>query len=310
MPLSVHCAFTHTLKAKISTPSRAPDRKELDSLIETLVGDKSRDRSAGTSSPSGRKKSRPSSVFGTENIGAESYDGASSQLRPEAAYTSASTQTSSTTPVETSNERTPALSSKPATEVLTYSKGVQTSELWSSQPQQKFESLSDSDADESPSALRSPSKRQSRRKREREEEIRQNLRREIEEELKATRDLDLNDPVVTGPTNFPARNLTDEEVDAVTASEDFLEFVERSSKVIEKALDQDYDVLADYALDGAEVESDDDEGYGSSRGKKGRRVRQITQFYDERLSKKRMISDMNFSPKVRPRKSCEALNLT
>lgn len=85
----------------------------------------------------------------------------------------------------------------------------------------------------------------------------------------------------------------------MTASEDFLEFVERSSKVIEKALDQDYDVLADYALDGAEVESDEDEGYGSSRGKKGRRVRQVAQFYDERWSRKRMISDLNFSPKVR-----------
>ena len=85
----------------------------------------------------------------------------------------------------------------------------------------------------------------------------------------------------------------------MTASEDFLEFVERSSKVIEKALDQDYDLLADYALDGAELESDEDEGYGSSRGKKGRRIRQIAQLYDDRWSRKRMISDLHFSPKVR-----------
>lgn len=85
----------------------------------------------------------------------------------------------------------------------------------------------------------------------------------------------------------------------MTASEDFLDFVERSSKVIEKALDQDYDVLADYALDGGdEIDEDEDEGYGSSRGKKGRRIKQVAQFYDERWSKKRMISDMHFSPKV------------
>ena len=106
--------------------------------------------------------------------------------------------------------------------------------------------------------------------------------------------------IPTGPSNFPARALTDEEANAVTASEDFLDFVERSTKVIEKALDQDYDVLADYALDGADgVDEDEDEGYGSSTGKKGRRIKQVAQFYDERWSKKRMISDMCFSPKVR-----------
>ena len=157
----------------------------------------------------------------------------------------------------------------------------------------------DSDADLSPSAPQSPSKRRNRREQEKEEELRESLRREIEEELKAAKGLNLDGPTPTGPSKFPARALTDEEVNAVTASEDFLEFVERSSKVIEKALDQDYDILADYAQDGTEVESDEDEGYGSSRGKKGRRVRQIAQFYDERWSKKRMISDVNFSPKVR-----------
>lgn len=118
--------------------------------------------------------------------------------------------------------------------------------------------------------------------------------------MKAVKDLSFDRPVPTGPSNFPARGLTDEEVNAVTSSEEFLDFVERSSKVIEKALDQDYDVLADYALDGAdEIDEDEDEGYGSSVGKKGRRIKQVAQFYDERWSKKRMISDMCFSPKVR-----------
>ena len=206
----------------------------------------------------------------------------------------------STAPVETTYEQPPALTSKPTAEVLTYSKGVQTSDPRPLQRQRRSSGdFSDSEADGSPSAPRSPTKRRSRREREREEELRQNLRREIEEELRAAKDLTLDAPIPTGPSNFPARGLTDEEVNAVTASEDFLDFVERSSKVIEKALDQDYDVLADYALDGAEIQSDEDEGYGSSRGKKGRGVRQTAQFYDERWSRKRMISDMNFSPKVR-----------
>ena len=142
-------------------------------------------------------------------------------------------------------------------------------------------------------------RRLSRRQREKEEELRQSLRREIEEELRTVKDLGTDGPLPTGQSNFPARGLTDEEVNAVTASEDFLDFVERSSKVIEKALDQDYDVLADYAQDGAGgIDEDEDEGYGRSTGKRGRRIKQIAQFYDERWSKKRMISDMNFSPKV------------
>lgn len=74
-----------------------------------------------------------------------------------------------------------------------------------------------------------------------------------------------------------------------------MEFVERSSKVIERALDQEYDILADYALQGG-AGMDDDDVYGTTGGK-GRRVKQIAQFYDERWSKKRMISAIDFSPK-------------
>lgn len=306
---SIYWAFTHTLKAKVSTPARAPDRKELDSFIDTLVGEKPTDRAVGTSSPAGRK-SRPSSAFGTGNVGAETYDRTSSQTRPPVPYVSAGTQTLSTAPVETTSEQPLASTSKPTREVLTYSKGVQTSDSWSPQRQRRPSGgFSDSDVDGSSPAPRSPTKRRSRRDREREEELRQSLRREIEEELKAVKDLSLEIPIATGPSNVAARGLTDEEVNAVTTSEDFLEFVERSSKVIEKALDQDYDVLADYALDGAEVESDEDDGYGSSRGKKGRRVRQIAQFYDERWSRKRMISDMNFSSKVRLSNIVKEINL-
>lgn len=282
-------------EAKVSTPTRLTDRKELDSLIDSLVGDKSKDTSAGSSTSAGRK-SRPSSAFGTANVGAESHDDKSSQQRPSTPYVSAGTQTQSTAPVEATHEQPPTATS--VSEVLTYSKGVQTSYPWSPQPQRRLSGgFSDSDEDGPLSAPRSPTKRRSRRKREREEELRQNLRLEIEEELKTVQGLSLDVPTPTGPSNFPARGLTEEEVNAVTSSEDFLDFVERSSKVIEKALDEDYDLLADYTLDGAELESDEDEGYGSSRGKKGRRVRQVAQFYDERWCRKRMISDLHFSPK-------------
>ena len=300
-------AQTYKYQGKSSTPSRTTDRKELDSFIETLVGDKV----SATSSPAGRK-SRPSSTFGAGGVGAETYERASSGSRPPAHYASAATQTLATASGEPTHNQAPG-PTKAKVEIPTYSKAVQTSEPWSPQRQRRLSGVfSESEGDQSPTP-RSPraSKRPSRRERERDEELRQNLRREIEEELTAVRGLSLDGTISTGPSNFPARALTDEEANAVTASEEFLDFVERSTKVIEKALDQDYDVLADYALDGADgIDEDEDEGYGSSTGKRGRRIKQVAQFYDERWSKKRMISDMCFSPKVVNSQPARAPNLT
>jgi len=156
--------------------------------------------------------------------------------------------------------------------------------------------LSGSESDRSPSRK---AKRLSRREREREEELRQNLRRELEEELKAVKEPITNGAAAAAQPKYPVRALTEEELNAVTSSEDFLDFVDRSSKVIEKALDQDYDVLVDYGLDGlGGVDEDEDEGYASSKGRKGRRMKEVAQFYDERWSRKRMISDLGYSPKV------------
>lgn len=231
---------------------------------------------------------------------AEPYerDFGSPQGGPSAHTASVATQTISIAPVATNYEFIPAA----AKEVSRYSKAVQTSESLSAPRKNKSSgATSDSDSDQlGTSRTPKASKRLSRREREKEEELRQNLRREIEEELKAVQEPVVERPVSAIPPKFPARTLTDEELNAVTSSEDFLDFVERSSKVIERALDEDYDVLVDYALRGQEgVDDEEDEGYGSSRGKKGRRIREVTQFYDERWSKKRMISDLGFSQKVR-----------
>ena len=214
--------------------------------------------------------------------------------------TSTSTQTISTGPVSINYEFAPA----PTKERVSYSIGIQTTEPWSPiRPNRSTDGFSDSEADQSPSLLHTPrkSKRLSRREREREEELRQNLRQEIMTELKSIEAPASKNPTVENGHNFPLRLLNDEEASAVTSSEDFLDFVERSSKVIEKALDQEYDILADYAIGGFNgLDEDDDEGYASSRVRKSRRIKEIAQFYDERWSKKRMISDINFSLRVYP----------
>ena len=214
------------------------------------------------------------------------------------AHSPLSPQTLSTAPLATVFDIPPS----PVKETFTYSKGVQTTEPWTSNHGRQSPEFSDSENERSTSEIRTPraSKRLSRRGRERDEELRENIRKEIEEELKT-----LRDPVPDGPLNlpytsqnFPSRTLTNEELNAVTSSDEFMDFIERSSKVIERALDQEYDILADYALGGANGVDNEEAGFGS-RGKGRRNVREIIQFYDERWSKKRMISALNFSPKVR-----------
>lgn len=174
-------------------------------------------------------------------------------------------------------------------EVITYSKGVQTTESWS--PAQPG---SAEDSEEADGASKSPSRRRrklSQREREREEEdIRQRLRLEIEEELRSVQFKDQTEPV---KERFPARPLAPEELSAVTSSNDFLDFVERTSKVIERALDEEYDVLADYALQARDVEDDDE-----YVGRRGRRVKEVIQFdLSEGMGRKRMLSAIDFSPK-------------
>lgn len=136
----------------------------------------------------------------------------------------------------------------------------------------------------------------SKRDRELQEEIRKKLRKEIEEELQASQQQHNEDESTTQSTQlrYPLRTLTEDELKAVTSSDDFFDFVERSTKVIERALDEEYDVLADYELGGVDGDLDEDEGYG----KKKRGIKEVCQFWDERWSKKRMISDLSFSPKV------------
>lgn len=257
-------------------------------MISSLVGD-GRPRSAEpTASPT--RGSRPTSIISAGVSGDETpVDG--SQARQAQTLSTTSQNLSITT--STTVYDFPAA---PKPEYITYSKGVQTQDP--SIYQSKSAGLSDSEDDRSRSPRKT--KRLSRKDREREEELRQNIRKEIEEELRALQQLGTDETSNQGAAkqNFPARILTDEEQNAVTRSDDFLEFVDRSTKVLERALDQEYDILADYALRGAVVE-DEDEGYVLSSGRKGRRVREICQFFDEKWSKKRMISDLDFSPKVR-----------
>lgn len=244
--------------------------------------------STGANSPA-RRGSRPNSVLSAGEISNATTDfahPANGQVVPNSPRPP---QILSTVPLTTVYECPPS----PIKEVFSYNKSVQTTEGWTSPTRPR--AVPDSDDDEPVTST--PSKRLSRRERDREEELRENLRKEIEEELRATKEL-VTDGVLkpSSASNFPARNLTDEELNAVTHSDDFMVFIDRSTKVIEKALDQEYDILNDYTLQAFDID-DDDEQSGNVGGKGRRKVKEIAQFYDERWSKKRMVSSIDFSPK-------------
>ena len=157
-----------------------------------------------------------------------------------------------------------------------------------------------SDQDDIPGTTSTPSKKLSRRERDREEELRQKIRDEVEEELRAARErlADGTEAEEKSATiNYPSRDLTTEELDAVTRSDEFVDFLEQSTKVIERAIEQEaYDILTDYALHGKDLDEVDDET-GNTGGRGQHRIKEVAQFYDDRWSKKRMISSIDFSPK-------------
>ncbi|KAI3331897.1 cytoplasmic dynein-like protein 1 intermediate chain 2 [Xylariaceae sp. AK1471] len=278
------------------TPHHINDRKkEIEDIIGRLVGESRPGSTTGAASP-GPRGSRPNSVLSGGELSAENSEYISQINVQPASATPSQPQVLTTVPLHTIYECPPS----PVKETFSYSKGVQTADDWTP-PTSRPRAFSELDDDDLPGTTSTPSKRMSRWGRGREEELRQNIRKEIEEELKAARELVTDGVLQTtsvATSNFPARALSTEELAAVTASDEFVDFVERSTKVIERALDvgNEYDILTDYSLQAHDIE-DEDEQIGNTGGKGRRRVKEVVQFYDERWSKKRMISSIDFSPK-------------
>ncbi|EER39001.1 cytoplasmic dynein intermediate chain [Histoplasma capsulatum H143] len=273
------------------TPGRADSRAELDSLISRLVD---RPSSAalkeGVESPKGRG-SRPNSVLSASQLSGEILESVTPPTRPVSL--SIATQT---TPFPAAEPPTAAAVPPPKPEVVTYSKGVQT-DSWTEPRSRSIDGNSGSEDDSSPTTSRANKRLSRRQQRERDEEIRGRLRKEVEEEIQSAKEMAGGGTTQKSTDiRYPLRTLTNDELNAVTSSNDFLDFVEKSSRVIERALDEQYDVLTDYALGGISANGGgENDEYGNDKKRRG--IEELVQFYDERWSKKRMISDINFSPK-------------
>jgi dynein intermediate chain, cytosolic len=141
----------------------------------------------------------------------------------------------------------PVREQKTEREVVTYSKEVQTTIAWSPP---KEEALEGDDEDQ---ALR--------------KRVEEEVRRELEElrmdEDKAAREEKMHQLEVEKQlpgTKFPncrfSREvwfliivISEEEQSRILTSDSFYDFLSRSSKIVERALDEDYDVLVDYTMD-------------------------------------------------------------
>lgn len=220
-----------------------------------------------------RRSSRQSPAFSPSQRSTQDETGKT--VRPQTQ--SVSTQTLSSTPTSTVFEVAP--DPAPRREYITYSKAVQT------------DSAITQDSENEDSATESNNiekKRHSQEEESRNEEIRASLRKEIEDEVRATIDSSPNGISAAVQQRYPLRTLTEDELNAVTASTEFLSFVERSSKVIERALDDEYDLLVDYTLSNALEDGVSDEG--------GFALKETLQFFDSNQSLRRQISDLQFSP--------------
>lgn len=83
-------------------------------------------------------------------------------------------------------------------------------------------------------------------------------------------------------------DMTEEERTGILSAPEFHDFVDWSTKIMQRALNDNYDPARGYE-DGAESVDDDSEG---------KRVKRVCTFYDERYGKNRSITDVDWSPKV------------
>ncbi|CAL1714970.1 unnamed protein product [Somion occarium] len=134
-----------------------------------------------------------------------------------------------------------------------------------------------------------------------EDDIRERILREREvaeaERLEKEKQLEEESARLDKEIEQEIREMTEEERNSIFSAPDFLDFVEQSTKIVQRALNDNYDYTRDYTI-GTETGGDDSEG---------RRVKRVCAFWDEHHCKNRSITDVDWSPKY-PELSCASYN--
>ncbi|CAO3609534.1 unnamed protein product [Cunninghamella blakesleeana] len=121
-----------------------------------------------------------------------------------------------------------------------------------------------------------------------EEEIRQQIMEEIElKEKQRQAQLEEERKRAEQEKADEHQDLTEDERKLILAAPEFLDFVDNSSKVVERALNEKYDFMKDYTL-GIDIESDENSG---------KRVKSVCEFWDDKWSKNRSVTDVDWSSK-------------
>ncbi|CAG8710352.1 37729_t:CDS:10, partial [Gigaspora margarita] len=123
-----------------------------------------------------------------------------------------------------------------------------------------------------------------------EEEIREKVRLEFEEVQKAKEaaaaDLRARQEAEK-KKELKLFELSDAEKKNIIGSLEFYEFVTHSTKMVERALNENYDFMKDYSFNEAAARDENE----------GARVRHLFSFVDDRWSKNRFVTDVNWSHK-------------
>jgi dynein intermediate chain len=114
---------------------------------------------------------------------------------------------------------------------------------------------------------------------------------QIMEEKKFSPEIDVIVPhVATVSEPNRALDISDEEKRSIMITEEFMDFFEKSTKIMERALNEDYDILVDYnALSGqgySELNRDSSSDFG---------MRLFRSFSHERWTKNRNVTDVQWS---------------
>ncbi|KAK0467267.1 WD40-repeat-containing domain protein [Desarmillaria tabescens] len=120
-----------------------------------------------------------------------------------------------------------------------------------------------------------------------EEELRQRVLKEKEAEAEEALDQELEAESVKLDEEIEQeiQEIPPEELAGILAAPELLEFVDRTTKIFHRALNDHYDYIRDYRV-GTETGGDESEG----------RVKRVCEFWDERYGKNRSITDVDWSP--------------
>ncbi|KAG1047948.1 hypothetical protein G6F46_003186 [Rhizopus delemar] len=247
-----------------TTTSAGRDRKAIDDLVALVLGERPSTPSATVASSSDRgsdagsefSNSRPTSA----NFGYSSPGTPISATDARLSMLSTVSQPTQSTPhyVAELTEAQNLIADIPPLEQVVYSKEIQTTDG----------SLEAPEIDE--------------------EEIRRQITEEFElREKQKIAQLEEEIRKAEQEKNEEVKELTDEEAKSIQKSQEFIEFVDTSTKLVERALSEKYDFMKDYTL-GIDVENDENSG---------KHIKFVCEFWDEKWCKNRSVTDVNWSLK-------------